>query len=54
MNKQNRNRLDLCLEVSSYSPVAWPTPSCSDVEEFYSDDVASSEEDEDYVPSGEQ
>lgn len=34
--------------------MAWPAPRGSDMEEFDSDDVSSSEEDEDYVPSGEE
>lgn len=32
--------------------MAWPAPCGSDMEEFDSEDISSSEEDEDYVPSG--
>lgn len=43
---------ELCVGVSRCGPVAWPAPRGSDMEEFDSEDFSSSEEDEDYVPSG--
>nr|KAF6285405.1 craniofacial development protein 1 [Myotis myotis] len=43
---------ELCVGVSRCGPVAWPALRGSDMEEFDSEDFSSSEEDEDYVPSG--
>nr|KAF6406421.1 craniofacial development protein 1 [Molossus molossus] len=44
--------LELCFGVGCCGPVAWPAPRRSDMEELDSEDFSSSEEDEDYVPSG--
>ncbi|KAK1334501.1 hypothetical protein QTO34_005507 [Cnephaeus nilssonii] len=52
LQKEEKEEKKLCLGVSRCGPVAWPAPRGSDMEEFDSEDISSSEEDEDYVPSG--